>query len=597
MPTTMPTTMPKTMSIQSTQWLRQLPSPTFSKLFKAKARGSRRSFLRCLSLLSAVCALACAQYGLAADANEFTAQRVVAFGDVHGANDALVELLQANKIIDDNLAWQAGSTHLVSVGDLLDRGPDSRATMDLLIRLQAEALAAGGRVHVVLGNHEALNLVGDLRYVSTAEYAAFATDPVPATAEPDATDGEQATDQPDGYLQHRAAFSPAGVYGKWLLGLPGIIKINRTLYAHGGLPPLVGKLGLDEMNASIRAGLLAAIDNQDPEAVLPPELTADGPLWYRGTAICHPLLEGANLTRVLAAVEADRVVIGHTPTASRHIEARLDDRVISIDTGMLQEYYRGAAFALEFSGTNVQMLSVDGSANALPWAHSMLLVPAAQEAQLADTLANAELSAAKSKSKIGGTPVSVTLGDGRTYEGTFVKASKRDVNNALAAWRIDRELELHMVPLTVKHKLGRRNGYVQFSPGRWLDESERVAKQLERPSYCATGHAYELVTAFDADTGADPRSATSLGYNTRTWALRLTDSHKTFSNKTQLPNYPVAPTLPAEFATRLEALSNGELAAIADELLTQPQQKALRARITQTLAWPISGLSTQSSPE
>jgi hypothetical protein len=102
------------------------------------------------------------------------APRIVAFGDVHGAFDQMFRLLRELQIVDASGNWSAGTTHLVSLGDLLDRGPQSRKVMDLLMKLQPQALAAGGRVHVVLGNHELMNLTGDLRYVSAGEYAAFA---------------------------------------------------------------------------------------------------------------------------------------------------------------------------------------------------------------------------------------------------------------------------------------------------------------------------------------------------------------------------------------------------------------------------------------
>ena len=74
--------------------------------------------------------------------------RIVAFGDVHGAYDQLVTALKAAAVIDDALDWSGADTHLVSLGDLLDRGADSRQVLDLLIRLQSEALQAGGRVHI-----------------------------------------------------------------------------------------------------------------------------------------------------------------------------------------------------------------------------------------------------------------------------------------------------------------------------------------------------------------------------------------------------------------------------------------------------------------
>ena len=132
----------------------------------------------------------------------------------------------------------------MSLGDLLDRGDDSRKVMDLLMRLQPEALAAGGQLHVVLGNHEAMNLLGDLRYVTPGEFA-------PTRDLERREDRAKAREQwiqangadsgatfdpkfPAGYFGHRAALGPNGQYGKWLLGLPVAIVINDTLFMHGG---------------------------------------------------------------------------------------------------------------------------------------------------------------------------------------------------------------------------------------------------------------------------------------------------------------------------------------------------------------------------
>ena len=102
--------------------------------------------------------------------------RVVAIADVHGAYDAMVETLGNVGILDENLVWTGDTSHLVIVGDLLDRGPRSRDALDLLMRLEGEAVAAGGKVQVLIGNHEMMNMIGDLRYVSKSEYAAFADD-------------------------------------------------------------------------------------------------------------------------------------------------------------------------------------------------------------------------------------------------------------------------------------------------------------------------------------------------------------------------------------------------------------------------------------
>jgi hypothetical protein len=97
--------------------------------------------------------------------------RVIAFADVHGAYGDLVPLLQKAGIVDRDLHWAAGTAHVVSLGDLFDRGGESRKVIELMMRLQGEATTAGGQLHVVLGNHEAMNLLGDLRYVTREEFA------------------------------------------------------------------------------------------------------------------------------------------------------------------------------------------------------------------------------------------------------------------------------------------------------------------------------------------------------------------------------------------------------------------------------------------
>ncbi len=147
--------------------------------------------------------------------------RIVAVSDVHGAYDALVATLQTSKVIDDSLAWSGGKTHFVIIGDVLDRGPESRRVMDLIMRLEREAIRAGGRVHQLLGNHEVMNLIGDLRYVSIPEYAAFSDDEAaeereqwyqrfrrsqPADADELTVRSEFDEKAPPGFFGHRRAF-------------------------------------------------------------------------------------------------------------------------------------------------------------------------------------------------------------------------------------------------------------------------------------------------------------------------------------------------------------------------------------------------------
>ena len=99
--------------------------------------------------------------------------RIVAIGDIHGDIDALNGILKNAGVIDTGGRWIASDATLVQVGDFTDRGPSVRAVMDLLMDLERQATAAGGRVVVLLGNHEVMNLTGDGRYITPAIYETF----------------------------------------------------------------------------------------------------------------------------------------------------------------------------------------------------------------------------------------------------------------------------------------------------------------------------------------------------------------------------------------------------------------------------------------
>ena len=112
---------------------------------------------------------------LSAQAQWTGVERVVAVGDVHGDYAGFVEVLRSAGVIDQKDRWIGGKTHLVQTGDVPDRGPGTKKAMDLLMALEKQAAKAGGQVHALIGNHEAMNLYGDLRYTTAAEFAAFRT--------------------------------------------------------------------------------------------------------------------------------------------------------------------------------------------------------------------------------------------------------------------------------------------------------------------------------------------------------------------------------------------------------------------------------------
>ena len=159
-------------------------------------------------------------------------ERIVAVGDVHGDCAQLVTVLRAASVIDANENWIGGRTHLVQTGDVLDRGPDSRKAMDLLMKLEKQAADANGAVHALIGNHEAMVLMGDTRYVSEGENKAFG--------------GEE---------EYAKAMSAQGKYGKWIRSHNAAVKVNGILFAHAGITPYCKDMSLADINKAIRTEL------------------------------------------------------------------------------------------------------------------------------------------------------------------------------------------------------------------------------------------------------------------------------------------------------------------------------------------------------
>ena len=208
------------------------------------------------------------------------ASRIVAIGDIHGDVEALKGILRNAGITDAAGRWIASDTILVQVGDFTDRGPGVRAVMDLLMDLERQADDAGGRVDVLLGNHEIMNLVGDGRYITPAIYEAFADarsaqrrqeayedylrlcksrlaelgGPVPGVSQPVAKDEWMAA-HPLGFLEYHEAFAPRGRYGRWLRNKRAVVQHGNAVFLHAGINPDRAPRTLEEINKQVLAEL------------------------------------------------------------------------------------------------------------------------------------------------------------------------------------------------------------------------------------------------------------------------------------------------------------------------------------------------------
>lgn len=203
------------------------------------------------------------------------AARIVAIGDIHGEFDGFKRILQAAGLTDASGQWAGGRTQFVQTGDYTDRGTGTRMVLDLLMALEPQARRAGGRIVALLGNHEAMNLIGDTRDVTREIFATFNTadsekrrlaawedyatlaaaktakgEPVPAVYAQ--TREAWLTTHPPGYVEYREAFAPRGKYGAWLRDKSIVTELNGNIFMHAGISPATAPEKLDELNVRVR---------------------------------------------------------------------------------------------------------------------------------------------------------------------------------------------------------------------------------------------------------------------------------------------------------------------------------------------------------
>lgn len=572
------------------------------------------------------------------------ADRIVAISDVHGAYGAMVETLRAVGIIDDKLAWSGGTARLVIVGDLLDRGPRSRDAMDLLMRLEPQAQAAGGYIHVLIGNHESMNMLGDMRYVSKQEYAAFAADETeeqrerwarayvrrqPMPRDVPLLRSQFDEEYPPGYFALRKAFGPDGKYGSWLLQKPLIAVINGTAFVHGGLSPVIAEYGLDGVNTTLRGELAeyvrAVYTLMEAEILLPtdsqydyaslvqrympklddsPELlaavdavqrldgsgaiTTDGPLWYRSNVSCGGIIEEHRLEAALEAIGAERVVVGHTPTRGRTVQQRFDGRLIEIDTGMLNFYYKGVGSALVLNGDAVIVHEQGGGDPYEPLVHQRSVGARPHNMppdELENLLRTGEVVSRTNDRDTGRTIVQISDGD-HLVAGLFERRSSRGFYPDLAAYRLDRLLNLDMVPVTVRREINGRDGTVQFFPPKAVDEVRRAARNYGLGASCPLGDQLMAMYAFDSLVYNEGRTRERMLYDTRTWSLVLVEHERAFTAKRGRPRHLEEAGIEFSEGWReaLQSLGDDVLAENLSDVLDKRRLSALRARRDEILA-------------
>jgi hypothetical protein len=316
--------------------------------------------------------------------------RVVAIGDLHGDFEAWRAIAAGAGLIDDRGRWSGGRTTLVQLGDITDRGPDSLKIIRDLMRLQGEAPRAGGRVVVVVGNHEAMMMTNDLRYVHPGEFAAFTDDGSkrrrdlvyeanriaieaayrgrsPNISATGAREAWMKT-YPLGRIEHQLAWAPNGELGRWAIANPAVVKIGDSLFVHGGISSSFADISIDDLNRRVAEAL--RLRDESPNSIIN---DPRGPLWYRGlvtrqtgdeaggsstgrlSALPPPTID-EEVELVTRAYGVKRIVVGHTPSL-KGIVPGSNGKLWRADSGNSRAY-GGTPSYLEIVGDRVVAHSV-----------------------------------------------------------------------------------------------------------------------------------------------------------------------------------------------------------------------------------------------
>jgi hypothetical protein len=241
--------------------------------------------------------------------------RVVVVADVHGDLERLTSTLLAVELIDQEHHWRSNNRDvLVLLGDLVDRGPDTKQVLESVMQWSREAKENGGQLVELLGNHEIMAMSGVTRFVGAKDFESFG-----------------------GEVPRQQAFSSStGKFGGWLRCLNVAVVVEQDLYVHAGLLPkwIEKQGGINALNAINEQGR-RAMKNENYEDTL---FKSDGPLWTRYLARGNNEKEVcAVLKQTLKALNVTRMVVGHT---RQHVTIGIKcaGQLLLLDTGMSQAY-------------------------------------------------------------------------------------------------------------------------------------------------------------------------------------------------------------------------------------------------------------------
>lgn len=249
-----------------------------------------------------------------------TPSKFLTISDFDGHIEGFTMVLKGEGIIDDNFNWTYGDGHLIISGDIFDRGFHITECMWLLYKLESEAEAAGGKVHLIIGNHEMFNMTDDWRYVEVKYF------------DNAHLMGKRMTQLYDSNTE----------LGRWLRSKNIVERIGDYAFTHGGISPEVAALNLtyDQMNDFGRMEMNGTCTSNDCVEVN----GSEGLYWYRGMA--EEDLTQLEVDNFVTGFGVERVIIGHTKDNT--VRSLYDGRVLAIDMYHVDNFDNGYMEALQF---------------------------------------------------------------------------------------------------------------------------------------------------------------------------------------------------------------------------------------------------------
>lgn len=259
--------------------------------------------------------------------------KFLATSDIEGDLEAFAFLLIDAGVMDDDYNWVFGSGHLAISGDLFDRGNKVNECLWLLYRLESQAIAQGGKINFVLGNHDMSNLTADFEHTHL-KYGVNAV-------------------LMDETLE--TLYAKDTELGRWLRTKNIVERLGPFIFIHGGISPEMAALNLSYDAINNRGRLL--MNDNCATSICETIDGSSGIYWDRGMA--RELYTQEEVDNAISAFDGKRVVIGHT--ILDNISLFYNNKVIGIDLDHPVNFENGFMKALYYEDFELFEFFTDGN--------------------------------------------------------------------------------------------------------------------------------------------------------------------------------------------------------------------------------------------